>query len=51
MDILDLIKKNRSYRKFDESKPVTWEDLERFVNCARFTAASVTFSPCAITFP
>ena len=45
MDILNLIKKNRSYRKFDESKPVTREDLERFVNCARFTAASVNLQP------
>ena len=45
MDILGLVKKNRSYRKYKESEPVSKEQLKGFVNAARFTASSVNLQP------
>ena len=37
--LLDLIKKNRSYRSFDKNRTVTEEELRSFVECARFSAS------------
>jgi nitroreductase len=40
MDMLDLIKKTRSYRIFDESFKVTEKDLKSMINCARLSASA-----------
>ncbi len=40
-DFLQLVKKNRSYRGFDEQAPVTRAQLERLVEYARFCPSSV----------
>lgn len=45
MDIYSLIDKNRSYRSFDESKPVTREVMLRFIDASRHTASSVNLQP------
>lgn len=37
--MLDLIKKNRSYRSFDKSRTVTESELRSLVECARFSAS------------
>ncbi len=41
MDFLSLVKKSRSYRSFDESKPVSRETLEQLIECARFAPTGV----------
>lgn len=41
----DLVKNNRSYRGFDESRRVTKEELEEFVDLTRYTASSVNMQP------
>lgn len=41
MDFLQLVKKNRSYRGFDERVKVKREELERLVECARFCPSSI----------
>lgn len=41
MDFLQLVKKNRSYRGFDERVRVTREQLERLVEYARFCPSSI----------
>lgn len=41
MDFLSLVKKSRSFRSFDESKPVSTETLEYLVECARFAPTGV----------
>lgn len=41
----DLVLANRSYRGFDESIPVTEEQLRSFVDLARLTASSVNLQP------
>ena len=41
----DLIKKNRSYRNYDRSVPVTREMLLEMVDCARQTPASMSIQP------
>ena len=41
MDFLSLVKKSRSYRSFDESKPVSREILEKLIECARFAPTGV----------
>lgn len=43
--IKDLVKKNRSYRGYDESRRVTEEELREMVDCARLTASSVNMQP------
>lgn len=45
MSVYDLIKKNRSYRGYDESYTFTREQLEHFVDGARLTASSVNMQP------
>ena len=41
----DLVKRNRSYRGFDEFRRITREELLEFVDCARFTPSSVNKQP------
>lgn len=45
MRILDLIKKNRSYRRFYEDTPIKQEELELMVEAARFSASSRNVQP------
>ena len=41
----DLVKKNRSYRGYDESRKITREELADFADCARFAPSSVNRQP------
>lgn len=41
----DLVLKNRSYRGFDESRPVTREELAGLVELTRYTASSMNKQP------
>lgn len=41
----DLVKKNRSYRGFDESYTFTEEELKAFVDLTRYTASSMNMQP------
>ncbi|MCD7954667.1 MAG: nitroreductase family protein [Lachnospiraceae bacterium] len=41
----ELVKANRSYRGYDESRRVTREELLEMVDCARLTASSVNQQP------
>ena len=43
--ILELAKKSRSYRGYDESRKLTKEELTYFVDCARFAPSSVNGQP------
>lgn len=43
--ILELAKKSRSYRGYDESRRLTREELVHFVDCARFAPSSVNGQP------
>jgi nitroreductase len=43
--IRDLIMKNRSYRRFDPSVPVTQEQLARWTELARFSASGRNMQP------
>lgn len=43
--IKDLVRANRSYRGYDESRKVTREELAELVDCARLTASSVNQQP------
>ena len=45
MDFYELVKKNRSYRGYDESRKLTREELEYFVSCARLAPSSVNRQP------
>lgn len=38
--LLDLVSKNRSYRRFDEEKRLTQNDLLEMVNCARLSPSA-----------
>ena len=60
--ILDIIKKNRSYRRFFQDTPIKMEELELMVEAARFSPASRNIQPlkyillntpeqCATIFP
>lgn len=40
MDILELIKQTRSYRRFDESYKISKDELKQLVNCARLGASA-----------
>ena len=42
---LELMKKNRSYRGYDESRRISREELLSFVDCARFAPSSVNRQP------
>lgn len=41
----DLVKANRSYRGYDETRRITKEELAEMVDCARLTASSVNQQP------
>ena len=41
----ELLKQNRSYRGFDESRKITREELEDLVDCTRYTPSSVNMQP------
>lgn len=41
----DLVKANRSYRGYDESRRITKEELLEFVDCARLAPSSVNAQP------
>lgn len=41
----DLVKANRSYRGFDESRTISREELVEFVDCARLTPSSINAQP------
>lgn len=43
--ILELVKQSRSYRGYDESRPVTREELVHLVECARLAPSSVNMQP------
>jgi nitroreductase len=45
MDFLELNKKNRSYRNYDETVAVTWEQLESLVELTRYCPSSVNMQP------
>ena len=45
MQILELIKKNRSYRRFNQAIPVKDADLELMIQAARFSASSRNIQP------
>ncbi|MBQ4226647.1 MAG: nitroreductase family protein [Clostridia bacterium] len=45
MEFIDLIRKNRSYRNFDESVRISDEELRSFVNCARLSASAANRQP------
>ena len=44
MKVKELVKANRSYRGYDESRAVTREELLELVDCARLTAAAALLS-------
>ncbi|MCD8075281.1 MAG: nitroreductase family protein [Lachnospiraceae bacterium] len=45
MNLKELVKANRSYRGYDESRRVTREELLEMIDCARLTASSVNQQP------
>ncbi len=45
MDFMDLVKRNRSYRGYDESKKVTYEQLLQMVECARNAPSGANRQP------
>ena len=45
MNFQDLVRKNLSYRGYDESRRLTRAELEGFVECARLSPSSVNAQP------
>jgi nitroreductase len=45
MDILEIIKKNRSYRKFIQNEPVSHRELESMIEAARLSASAANRQP------
>ena len=45
MSIKDLILSNRSYRRFDESRKITRNELADMVDCARCSASAANRQP------
>lgn len=45
MKLLDLIKKSRSYRRFNESKAIPAKDLNLMIEAARFSPSSRNIQP------
>jgi nitroreductase len=41
----ELVRKNRSYRRFDEGRPISAEQLDRWVTAARFSASAMNAQP------
>lgn len=45
MEFMELVRKNRSYRGYNENRPVTREELRKLVECARLCPSSVNAQP------
>jgi nitroreductase len=45
MDFLELVKKCRSYRRYDESHAIDTETVRYLVDCARLTASGANMQP------
>ena len=45
MDFLDLVKKTRSYRRFDQNHTIPQETIRHLVECARLTASGANMQP------
>ncbi|MBQ9409837.1 MAG: nitroreductase family protein [Clostridia bacterium] len=45
MEFIDLIKRNRSYRNFDESAKLSRETVLSFIECARLSASAANAQP------
>ena len=45
MEFLELVRKNRSYRGYNENRPVAREELRELVECARLCPSSVNAQP------
>ena len=45
MNLSELIKKNRSYRRFKESERITAEQLKKWIELARYTASGRNMQP------
>ncbi len=45
MDFCELVKKNRSYRGYDESRRIAREELMELVDCARMTPSAANKQP------
>ena len=45
MEFLELVRKNRSYRGYNENRPVAREELRKLVECARLCPSSVNAQP------
>ncbi len=45
MSIIDLVEKNRSYRRFDEHVRISENDLKELVEAARFTPSGANLQP------
>jgi len=43
--LIDLVKKNRSYRGYNENRKITKEELLELVDCARLCPSSVNAQP------
>ena len=43
--LIDLLKKNRSYRGYDGSFRIDRSVLEELIDCTRYTASSVNIQP------
>ena len=43
--MIDLVKKNRSYRGYNHDRKVTKEELLELADCARLTASSINIQP------
>jgi nitroreductase len=49
--LIDLIKANRSYRRFDGAHPVSRAEVLDLLESCRFVASSTKSSPLNIIFP
>lgn len=45
MEFMELVRKNRSYRGYNENRPVAREELRKLVECARLCPSSVNAQP------
>jgi nitroreductase len=45
MNLSELIRKNRSYRRFDETAGITGEQLKKWIELARYTASGRNMQP------
>ena len=45
MTMLELVRKNRSYRSYDQNRAITREELEELVELARLSPSSLNIKP------